>query len=111
MTLPCAAVTAWNALVEAGSIKPGDAVLVQGTGGVSVFALQFGRLAGARVIATSSDRRKLARVAEMGASAGINCKVDARLRDALGPLVLQRPEPRTATPDHVGLEIVVQYMI
>ena len=54
-TLPCAAVTAWNALVETGGIKPGDTVLVQGTGGVSLFALQFARLAGARVIATSSS--------------------------------------------------------
>ena len=46
-TLPCAGVTAWNALVESGGIKPGDTVLVQGTGGVSLFALQFARLAGA----------------------------------------------------------------
>ena len=46
-TLPCAAVTAWNALVETGGIRPGDSVLVQGTGGVSIFALQFARLAGA----------------------------------------------------------------
>ena len=45
-TLPCAAVTAWNALVESGGIKPGDSVLLQGTGGVSIFALQFARLAG-----------------------------------------------------------------
>jgi NADPH:quinone reductase-like Zn-dependent oxidoreductase len=73
-TLPCAAVTAWNALVENGGIKPGDSVLVQGTGGVSIFALQFARLAGARVIVTSKSDAKLARAIEMGASDGINYK-------------------------------------
>ncbi|WP_435020310.1 zinc-dependent alcohol dehydrogenase family protein [Tundrisphaera sp. TA3] len=71
-TLPCAAVTAWHALVDSGGIKPGDSVLVQGTGGVSVFALQFARAAGARVIATSSSDEKLARVLSLGASDGIN---------------------------------------
>jgi NADPH:quinone reductase-like Zn-dependent oxidoreductase len=84
-TLPCAAVTAWNALVETGGIRPGDSVLVQGTGGVSIFALQFARLAGARVIATSSSDEKLARVREMGASDGINYKTtpdwDKRARE------------------------------
>jgi NADPH:quinone reductase-like Zn-dependent oxidoreductase len=73
-TLPCAAVTAWNALVAAGGIKAGDSVLIQGTGGVSLFALQFARLLGARVIATSSSDAKLARVRELGASDGINYK-------------------------------------
>ncbi|MFO0876903.1 MAG: NAD(P)-dependent alcohol dehydrogenase [Gemmataceae bacterium] len=71
-TLPCAAVTAWNGLLEAGRVRPGDTVLVQGTGGVSLFALQFARLAGARVIATSSSEEKLARVQALGASNGIN---------------------------------------
>jgi NADPH:quinone reductase-like Zn-dependent oxidoreductase len=84
-TLPCAAVTAWNALVESGGIRPGDSVLIQGTGGVSIFALQFARLAGARVIATSSSDAKLARVREMGASDGINYKTtpdwDKRARE------------------------------
>jgi NADPH:quinone reductase-like Zn-dependent oxidoreductase len=73
-TLPCAAVTAWNALVEAGRLKAGDAVLVQGTGGVSIFALQFARTFGARVIATSSSDEKLKRVCELGASETINYK-------------------------------------
>ncbi len=75
-TLPCAAVTAWNALFEGDGkrVKAGDTVLVQGTGGVSMFALQFARLAGARVIATSSGDEKLARVRQMGASDGINYK-------------------------------------
>jgi NADPH:quinone reductase-like Zn-dependent oxidoreductase len=71
-TLPCAAVTAWNGLVHSGNVRPGDTVLVQGTGGVSLFALQFARLAGARVIATSSNDEKLARVKALGASDGIN---------------------------------------
>ncbi len=71
-TLPCAAVTAWHALVEHARVKAGDTVLVQGTGGVSIFALQFARLLGARVIATSSSNEKLARALAMGASDGIN---------------------------------------
>ena len=70
-TLPCAAVTAWNALVE-GGLKPGDTVLVLGTGGVSIFALQFAAGAGAKVIATSSSDEKLQRVKEMGAHETIN---------------------------------------
>ncbi|HXZ18664.1 MAG TPA: NAD(P)-dependent alcohol dehydrogenase [Candidatus Acidoferrales bacterium] len=73
-TLPCAALTAWNALFVADHVQPGATVVVQGTGGVSLFALQFARLAGARVIATSSSDQKLARVRELGASAGINYK-------------------------------------
>jgi len=71
-TLPCAAVTAWNALVVKGGVKPGDTVLVQGTGGVSIFALQFAQMMGARVIATSSSNDKLERVKKLGASDGIN---------------------------------------
>ena len=73
-TLPCAAVTAWNALITKGGLKAGDTVLVQGTGGVALFALQFARLSGARVIITSSDNDKLARALELGASEGINYK-------------------------------------
>src|SRR5438093_3713 len=61
-TLPCAGVTAWHALVFEGGVKPGDAVVTLGSGGVSVFALQFAKLAGARVIATSSSDEKLARL-------------------------------------------------
>jgi NADPH:quinone reductase-like Zn-dependent oxidoreductase len=86
--LPCAAVTAWHALFGEGSIKPGDTVLVQGTGGVSLFALQFARMAGARVIATSSSDEKLERVRELGASDGINYKTtpdwDRRARELTG---------------------------
>lgn len=71
-TLPCAAVTAWNALVTRGRVAAGDTVLVQGTGGVSLFALQIAKLLGARVIATSSSDEKLARARELGADDGIN---------------------------------------
>ncbi len=71
-TLPCAAVTAWNALVTEGGITAGETVLVQGTGGVSLFALQLGKLLGARVIVTSSRDEKLARVRELGADETIN---------------------------------------
>lgn len=73
-TLPCAAVTAWHALVTEGRVKAGDTVLVQGTGGVSMFALQVARLNGARVIATSSSDEKLERARGLGASDGINYK-------------------------------------
>lgn len=70
-TLPCAAVTAWNALA-AGDIKPGASVLIQGTGGVSTFALQFARLKGARVLGISSSHDKLQRAFTLGLDAGIN---------------------------------------
>jgi NADPH:quinone reductase-like Zn-dependent oxidoreductase len=73
-TLPCAALTAWNALIASGGLRAGDTVLVQGTGGVSLFALQFAKAAGARVIATSSSGAKLERALELGASDGINYK-------------------------------------
>ena len=70
-TLPCAAVTAWNAL-GAGDLKPGGTVLIQGTGGVSIFALQFARLRGVRVLGISSSDQKLERAREMGLDAGLN---------------------------------------
>ncbi|HEY3707324.1 MAG TPA: NAD(P)-dependent alcohol dehydrogenase [Terracidiphilus sp.] len=70
-TLPCAAVTAWNAL-GAGDLKPGGTVLIQGTGGVSIFALQFARLRGAKVLGISSNSEKLNRAFDLGLDAGIN---------------------------------------
>jgi NADPH:quinone reductase-like Zn-dependent oxidoreductase len=73
-TLPCAAVTAWHALAEHGRIVAGQSVLTQGTGGVSIFALQLARLMGAQVIVTSSSDEKLARARELGAAHGINYK-------------------------------------
>ena len=73
-TLPCAAVTAWQTLVHAGRIKAGDSVLLLGTGGVSVFALQFAHMHGARVIVTSSSDEKLERARGLGATDTINYK-------------------------------------
>ncbi|MGJ8537585.1 MAG: zinc-dependent alcohol dehydrogenase family protein [Parasphingopyxis sp.] len=73
-TLPCAAVTAWRSLMVAARTRPGDIVLVQGSGGVSIFALQFAKAAGATVIATSSSGEKLDRLRDLGADHLINYK-------------------------------------
>ncbi|HEV3112180.1 MAG TPA: NAD(P)-dependent alcohol dehydrogenase [Candidatus Binataceae bacterium] len=73
-TLPCAGLTAWQALVTEGRIKAGDTVVVMGTGGVSIFALQFALLCGAKVIATTGSDSKMERLKSMGASAVINYK-------------------------------------
>ncbi len=71
-TLPCAALTAWNALVVSGRIKAGDTVLTLGTGGVSVFAVQFAKRFGAKVIATSGSDEKLEKIKQLGADEVIN---------------------------------------
>jgi NADPH:quinone reductase-like Zn-dependent oxidoreductase len=71
-TLPCAALTAWRALMVEAKVKPGDTVLVQGSGGVSVFALQFAKAAGCHVIATSSSDAKLEKLRALGADQLIN---------------------------------------
>lgn len=84
-TLTCAALTAWRALFVDYTLKPGDTVLVQGTGGVSIFALQFAKAAGARVIATSSSDEKLERVKALGADHVINYKEV----EAWGPKALE----------------------
>ena len=76
-TLPCAALTAWRALMVEARIRPGDVVLTQGTGGVSIFALQLAKAAGATVISTSSSPEKLARLKDLGADHLINYKEDA----------------------------------
>ena len=73
-TLPCAGVTAWNAVIHAGQVKAGDVVVIQGTGGVSVFALQFARMLGAKVLGTSSSDEKLEKARSLGLSAGLNYK-------------------------------------
>jgi NADPH:quinone reductase-like Zn-dependent oxidoreductase len=87
-TLPCAAVTAWHALIAEGGLKPGDTVVTLGSGGVSLFALQFARLTGARVIATSSSDEKLSKLCGLGATDGINYKTtpdwDKRVRELTG---------------------------
>ena len=86
--LPCAGVTAWNTLVSTGHLRPDETVLIQGTGGVSIFALQFARLMKSRVIATSSSDEKLEHVRELGASDTINYRVtpdwDKRARELTG---------------------------
>lgn len=71
-TLPCAAVTAWSGLVTRGRMQPGDHVLLQGTGGVSIFGLQFAIAAGARAYVTSSSDAKLRRARELGATGTVN---------------------------------------
>ena len=71
-TLPCAGVTAWQALTHAAKLKAGDSVLIQGTGGVSIFALQFAKLMGARVLGTSSSDGKIARAKTLGLDAAVN---------------------------------------
>jgi len=85
-TLPCAAVTAWNALFGLQSIKPGQTVLTLGTGGVSIFALQFAVAAGARVIATSSSDEKLERARALGASETINYRQNPEWQDEVRKL-------------------------
>ncbi len=82
-TLPCAAVTAWNALYGGSGLRPGETVLVLGTGGVSVFASQFAHAAGARLIATSSSTEKVARLRELGPVDGINYRERPEWQDAV----------------------------
>lgn len=73
-TLPCAALTAWRSLMVEGGLKAGDTVVAQGTGGVSIFALQFAKAAGAQVIITSSSEAKLKRAKQLGADHLVNYK-------------------------------------
>jgi NADPH:quinone reductase-like Zn-dependent oxidoreductase len=96
-TLPCAGVTAWRALVTDGRVKPGARVLVQGTGGVSLFALLFAKAAGALVIATSSSAEKLQRLKALGADHIIN------YRD-----VEKWGEAALALTDGLGLDHVIE---
>lgn len=72
VALPAAGVTAWNAVVEVGQVRPGATVLALGTGGVSIFALQIAKAAGARIAITSSSDEKLARARELGADVTVN---------------------------------------
>ena len=71
-TLPCAGLTAWTSLVELGALRPGQTVVTQGTGGVSLFGVQLASALGARVIVVSGDEAKLARVKALGAAHGIH---------------------------------------
>jgi len=94
-TLPCAAVTAWNALVVSGKLKAGETVLTLGTGGVSIFAVQFAKMLGAKVIATSSSEEKLEKLRELGADETINY----RTREDWDRAVLELTDKRGV--DHV----------
>ena len=89
-TLPCAAVTEWHELVTTGNIGPDDTVLLLGTGGVSVVALQIAKMRGAKTIITSSSDEKLARAKALGADETINYKTtpewDKRVRELTGKL-------------------------
>jgi NADPH:quinone reductase-like Zn-dependent oxidoreductase len=75
-TLPCAAVTAWNGLFVSGNLQPGQTLLLQGTGGVSLFGLQFGKIAGATIVLISSSDAKLERARAMGAHHTINYRTE-----------------------------------
>jgi NADPH:quinone reductase-like Zn-dependent oxidoreductase len=83
---PCAGVTAWNALVEQAQLRPGDTVLLQGTGGVSIFGLQIAKLFGAQVIITSSSDEKLAQAKALGADHLINYKTTPNWEDKVREL-------------------------
>lgn len=80
---PCAGVTAWHSVVFFGGVKAGDTILTMGSGGVSLFALQIAKMRGARVIATSSDDAKLARLTSMGASDVVNYRRDENWGDTV----------------------------
>jgi NADPH:quinone reductase-like Zn-dependent oxidoreductase len=96
-TLPCAGVTAWNAVVTRGGVAPGDTVVIQGTGGVSVFALQFAKMKGARVLGTSSSNEKLERAKVLGLDAGFNYRDDPEWADWV-----------LAQTDREGAELIVE---
>lgn len=89
-TLPCAAVTAWNAVFVRGGLKAGQTMVALGTGGVSLFAAQFARMAGARVIATTGSREKIARLRALGVTEVIDYRAtpewDVRVRELTGGL-------------------------
>ena len=89
-TLPCAALTAWSALVEKGHLRAGQTVLILGTGGVSLFALQIAKAHGARVILTSSSDEKLARARTLGADETINYRTTPDWEVAVHTLTAKR---------------------
>ena len=89
-TLPCAAVTAWNALKVSGDLKKGETVLLLGTGGVSIFALQFAKHLGAEIIITSSSDEKLGRADILGANHLINYKETPEWDEAVSVFTAKR---------------------
>src|SRR5271170_5439232 len=105
-TLPCAAVTAWNAVVNRGGVKPGDTVVIQGTGGVSIFALQFTRMLGARVLGTSSSDEKLVRAKILGLDAGLNYKTHPNWADWV--VGATKSETEAGEADGAGADLIVE---
>ncbi|KAJ5935239.1 Polyketide synthase enoylreductase [Penicillium verhagenii] len=97
-TLPCAALTSWNALYGLKPLKPGQYVLVQGTGGVSMFGLQFAKAAGATVIATTSSAQKAEKLKQLGADYVINYKEDENWGETAKKL----------TPDGAGVDHILE---
>jgi NADPH:quinone reductase-like Zn-dependent oxidoreductase len=97
-TLSCAALTSWNALYGLKPLKPGQVVLVQGTGGVSMFALQFAKAAGATVIATTSSAAKAERLKKLGADHIINYRTDTNWGETA----------RKLTPDGAGVDHIIE---
>ncbi|RMJ27567.1 alcohol dehydrogenase [Aspergillus sp. HF37] len=97
-SLSCAALTSWNALYGLKPLKPGQTVLVQGTGGVSMFALQFAKAAGATVIATTSSSQKADKLKKLGADHIINYKTDPSWGETA----------RKLTPDNVGVDHIIE---
>ncbi|KAJ5227664.1 zinc-type alcohol dehydrogenase-like protein [Penicillium chrysogenum] len=97
-SLPCAALTSWNALYGLKPLKPGQTVLVQGTGGVSIFALQFAKAAGATVIATTSSPEKAEKLKQFGADHIINYKTDPNWGETA----------RKLTRDQAGVDYIVE---
>jgi NADPH:quinone reductase-like Zn-dependent oxidoreductase len=95
--LPCAALTAWRALFEDADLRPGDTVVLQGTGGVSIFGLQFAHAAGLRTLITSSSDEKLARAKALGADHLVNYRADPEWSQAV----------RSATGG-VGADMIVE---
>jgi NADPH:quinone reductase-like Zn-dependent oxidoreductase len=85
-TLPCAGLTAWHGLIEAGGLRAGDTALLLGTGGVSVFGLQFARAAGANAVVTSSSDEKLARAKQLGATGTVNYAKNPKWSEAVREL-------------------------
>ncbi|KAK9234523.1 zinc-type alcohol dehydrogenase [Lipomyces kononenkoae] len=97
-TLPCAALTSWNALYGLRPLQPGQIVLVQGTGGVSIFALQFAKAAGATVIATTSSEEKGEKLKRLGADHVINYRTTPNWGEVA----------RQLTPDQLGVDYIVE---
>ncbi|MZR11680.1 zinc-binding dehydrogenase [Maritimibacter sp. DP07] len=106
--LPCAAATAWNAVIEKGGVGPGDRVLIQGTGGVSLFALQFAKMAGAEVFAISSSAEKLALMQAQGAQHLVNYKDEPEWGKAV--MKLSRGRGMTHAIEIGGAETLKQTM-